>query len=315
MSSHMPTLRQLRYFLALTRHRHFGRAAQECHVSQSAFSIAIRELETQLDLCLVDRTAKRVTITALGKQVAVLARNCVADAEELVEFAERERSPLARRINLGVIPTVAPFLLPRVMPVLAERFPQMRLYLREELTERLLTGLYEGQLDLVVIALPWGVRNAEVLPLYRDPFRLANRRGSARLEKGKLRPEQLAPDSVLLLEDGHCLRDHALSACRLRRPEKLNRFAASSLYTLVQMVAADLGVTYLPAMAEGSSLLAGTGIETHPLDGKAFRDIGLVWREGSSRADEFRAFGRLLNECRPPGVIDLPRKGAGAKSG
>src|SRR5512139_933251 len=175
--SHMPTLRQLRYFVALVRHRHFGRAAEECHVSQSAFSIAIRELETQLELCLVDRTAKRVTITALGRQVAVLARNCVADAEELVAFAERERSPLARRLNLGVIPTIAPFLLPRLMPVLAERFPQLRLYLREELTDRLLAGLSDGQLDLVLMALPWELRNAEVLPLFRDPFRLASRRG------------------------------------------------------------------------------------------------------------------------------------------
>ena len=306
--SHMPTLRQLRYFVALVRHRHFGRAAAQCHVSQSAFSIAIRELEAQLELSLVDRTSKQVTITAVGQEVAVLAKHTLADAEELMEFAQRERSPLARRINLGVIPTIAPFLLPRVMPAASARFAHMKLYLREETTERLLASLFDGQLDLLLLALPWDIRNAEVLPLFRDPFRLACRAGSPLLEKGRLRVDQLAPESVLLLEDGHCLRDHALSACRLRRPDKLNRFAASSLYTLVQMVAADLGVTYLPAMAEGSSLLEGTGIETHVLDNKSYRDIGLVWREGSARAAEFRELGQFVNECRPPGVIDLPRR-------
>ena len=306
--SHMPTLRQLRYFLALTRHRHFGRAAEECHVSQSAFSIAIRELETQLELCLVDRTSKQVTITAVGQEVAVLARHCLTDAEELMDFARRERSPLARRINLGVIPTIAPFLLPRVMPTASGRFPHMKLFLREDTTERLLASLFDGQLDLLLLALPWDIRTAEILPLFRDPFRLACRAGSPLLDTARLRADQLAPESVLLLEDGHCLRDHALSACRLRRPDKLNRFAASSLYTLVQMVAADLGITYLPAMAEGSSLLQGTGIETHVLDNKAYRDIGLVWREGSARAAEFREFGQLINECRPPGVIDLPKR-------
>ncbi len=227
--SHMPTLRQLRYFLALTRHRHFGRAAAECHVSQSAFSIAIRELETQLELCLVDRTAKQVTITAVGHEVAGLARNCLNNAEELVDFAQRERSPLARRINLGVIPTIAPFLLPRLMPLASARHPHMKLFLREEMTERLVAALFDGQLDLILLALPWDIRNAEVLPLYRDPFRLAARAGSTLLAEGRLRADQLAPESVLLLEDGHCLRDHALSACRLRRPDKLNRFAASSL--------------------------------------------------------------------------------------
>ncbi len=305
--SHLPTLRQLRYFLALTRHKHFGRAAGECNVSQSAFSIAIRELETQLELCLVDRTSKRVTITATGQEVATLARNCLNGAEELVEFARREHTPLARRIQLGVIPTIAPFLLPRLMPRIAAVFPQMKLYLREDMTENLLAALGDGRLDVLLLALPWNVHHAETLPLFRDPFRLACREGSLLLESGRVRADRLPTESVLLLEDGHCLRDHALSACRLRQPDRLNRFAASSLFTLVQMVAADLGVTYLPAMAEGSSLLEGTSIVTHALDARSYRDIGLVWREGSARADEFRELGTLINSCRPVGVLDLPR--------
>ncbi len=304
--SYLPTLRQLRYFLALTRHKHFGRAADECNVSQSAFSIAIRELETQLELCLVDRTSKRVTITATGQEIAMIARHCLNDAEELVEFARRERTPLARRIQLGVIPTIAPFLLPRLMPQIAGAFPQMKLYLREDMTENLLAALAEGRLDVLLLALPWDLPHAEILPLFRDPFRLACRSGSSLLESGRVRADRLPAESVLLLEDGHCLRDHALSACRLRQPDRLNRFAASSLFTLVQMVAADLGVTYLPAMAEGSSLLDGTGIVTHALDARAYRDIGLAWREGSARADEFRELGTLINACRPAGVLDLP---------
>ncbi len=306
--NHLPTLRQLRYFLALTRHHHFGRAAEECHVSQSAFSIAIRELESQLGLCLVDRTSKRVTITATGQEVATLAHNCLNNAEELVEFARREHTPLARRIRLGVIPTIAPFLLPRLMPQLARSFPQMKLYLREDTTENLLNTLGAGSLDLLLLALPWEIRHAEVLPLFRDPFRLASSASSELLGPGRMRSEQLPPESVLLLEDGHCMRDHTLSACRLRQPDRLNRFAASSLFTLVQMVAADLGVTYLPAMAEGSTLLEGTGIVTRALDAGAYRDIGLVWREGSARADEFQELGALIDACRPPGVIDLPRR-------
>ena len=304
--SHLPTLRQLQYFLALTRHGHFGRAADECNISQSAFSIAIRELESQLDLCLVDRTSKRVTITAIGQEIAALARNCLADAEELLEFARRESTPLARRIRLGVIPTIAPFLLPRLMPRVAETFPQMKLYLREDMTERLLAALAEGSLDALLLALPWETRHAEVLPLFRDPFRLACRRGSPLVATGRGRATRLAPESVLLLEDGHCLRDHALSACRLRQAEHLSRFAASSLLTLVQMVSADLGVTYLPAMAEGSSLLEGTDIETQALDARAYRDIGLGWREGSARSEEFRRLGELIDACRPSGVIDIP---------
>lgn len=302
----LPTLRQLQYFLALSRHQHFGRAAEECHVSQSAFSIAIRELENLLGLSLVDRTSKRVTITATGHDVASLARNCLNSAEELVEFARSERTPLARRIKLGVIPTIAPFLLPRLMPHIASSFPQMRLYLREDTTDKLLEALAEGSLDILLLALPWDIRHADVLPLFRDPFRFACKGGSRLLATGTRHAEQLPTESVLLLEDGHCMRDHALSACQLRQPEQLSRFAASSLFTLVQMVAADLGVTYLPAMAEGSTLLEGTGITTRALDAGAYRDIGLAWREGSTRASEFAELGALINACRPVGAVDLP---------
>jgi LysR family transcriptional regulator, hydrogen peroxide-inducible genes activator len=306
--SHMPTLKQLQYFLALCREAHFGRAAEQCHVSQSAFSMAIRELENQLELCLVDRTSRQVTITAAGREVAALARRCLTDAEELLDFARRESTPLARRVTLGVIPSIAPFVVPRLMSALAIDYPAMKLFLREEVTERLLASLFDGSIDVLLMATPYELHHIVEMPLYRDPFRFACREGSALLEHAQIRPEQIPDDSVLLLEDGHCMRDHAIAACGLRRPEKLQRFNASSLFTLVQMVAADLGVTYLPAMAEDSILLAGTGIVTRPLSARAHRDISLVWREGSSRDAEFRELGGVLQRCRPPSVLDLPRR-------
>ena len=295
----LPTLRQLRYFVALEEHRHFGRAAAACFVSQSAFSVAIRELETLLAVQLVDRTRKRATITAIGSEIATQARLCLRDAEALVEMARYQQEPLAGRLNLGVIPTIAPFLLPRFMPPLQSEYPRLQLYLQEDVTARLLDSLLEGELDLVLMALPFELRHVEVMTLFRDPFRLACREGSERVDPRNYRFSRLQQGSVLLLEDGHCLRDHALSACRIRQQEKVSRFAATTLLTLVQMVDADLGITYLPAMAEDSPLLAHTHVRTYPLDEKAYREIGLVWRRGSARSDEFRELGEFIRQHRP----------------
>jgi len=295
----LPTIKQLRYFVALYEHRHFGRAADACFVSQSAFSVAIRELETLLAVQLVDRTRKQVTITAIGSEIATQARLCLRDAEALVEMARYQQEPLAGRLNLGVIPTIAPFLLPRFMPPLQREYPRLQLYLQEDVTARLLDGLLAGELDLVLMALPYELRHMEVMTLFRDPFRLACREDSQRVDPHHYRFSRLQQGSVLLLEDGHCLRDHALSACRIRQQEKVSRFAASTLLTLVQMVDADLGITYLPAMAENSPLLAQTQVRTYPLDEKAYREIGLVWRRGSARSDEFRQLGEFIRRHRP----------------
>jgi len=293
---HLPTIKQLRYFVALESYEHFGKAAEACFVSQSAFSVAIRELESLLGVQLVDRTRKKVTITELGREIATQARLCLRDAEALVELARHEQEPLAGRLSLGVIPTIAPFLLPRFMPALQERYPKLRLYLREDTTAQLLESLLEGELDLVLMALPYDVRHAEVMTLFQDPFRLACREGTTRVDPQHYSFSRLQQDSVLLLEDGHCLRDHALAACRIRQSEKVSRFAATSLLTLVQMVDADLGITFLPAMAEDSPLLAQTHVRTYPLDKSAYREIGLVWRRGSARTAEFRALGEFIRD-------------------
>jgi LysR family hydrogen peroxide-inducible transcriptional activator len=294
----LPTVKQLRYFLALVDEEHFGNAAAACFVSQSAFSVAIKELETLLGVRLVDRTNRQVTITAIGQDVARQARECVRQLEALVERAQGQRAPLVGELRLGVIPTIAPFLLPQVLPRLRRGYPKLRLYLLEDQTQRLHARLLTGEIDLALLALPYDLRGMEVLPLFKDRFLLACREGSALVAPGKYRIGQLDPESVLLLEDGHCLRDHALDACRLQGSDKLSRFAAGSLLTLIEMVDADLGVSYLPEMAEGSSLLRNTRVRLHPLDRNSYRTIGLAWRKGSARVEEFEMLGKFFCENR-----------------
>ncbi len=290
----LPSTKQLRYFAALAEHRHFGRAAAACFVSQSAFSIAIRELETLLGVRLVDRTNRRVTITALGQEVATQARLCLRDLEGLVELAQTERSPLAGPLRLGVIPTIAPFLLPRVLPRLRKALPKLRLFLHEGTTAEIHHKLLKGELDVLLLALPFELANAEVLALFRDGFRLACRKDTRLVDPRHYSYSRLDRDAILLLDDGHCLREHAIAACRLKNAEKVSPFAASSLLTLIEMVDADLGVTFLPEMAEGSALLKGTRVETYPLAERSYREIGLAWRQGSTRGAEFRQLGELL---------------------
>jgi LysR family hydrogen peroxide-inducible transcriptional activator len=292
----LPTTRQLRYFATLAEIRHFGKAAAACHVSQSAFSTAIREFEELLGVRLVDRTNRRVTITALGQEVATQARLCLRDLEALVESARGGQEPLAGTLRLGVIPTIAPFLLPRVLPGLRRRFPNLRLFLYEGTTADIHRRLLAGDLDLLLLALPYELDNAETLTLFRDGFRLACRVGTRLVDPENYQFSRLDRDVVLLLEDGHCLRDHAIAACRLKDQHKLSPFAASSLLTLVEMVDADLGVTFLPEMAEGSALLQGTRVKTWPLKERSHREIALAWRKGSGRAEAFQALGGAIRE-------------------
>ena len=291
---HLPSVKQLRYFTALEQAKHFGRAAAACHVSQPAFSAAIRELEETLGVSLVDRDNRRVTVTPLGHEVATQARLCLRDIEALVELAQEEKGVLVGKLTLGVIPTIAPFMLPQLLPALRRAYPRLQLFLREDVTAKLVQSLLDGQVDLVLMALPYDMRNVETEILFRDPFRLACREGTARVDPRHYKFNRLQQESVLLLEDGHCLRDHALAACHIRRSEKVNPIAASSLLTLVQMVDADLGITFLPAMAEGSSLLANTRVKTYPLDKDAYREVGLVWRRGSRKAGEFLELAKFM---------------------
>lgn len=294
----LPTVKQLRYFIALTEREHFGKAATDCFVSQSAFSSAIKELEQTLGAHLVDRTNRQVTITPVGREVAARARECLGGLEQLVEIAQGQRKPLEAELRLGVIPTIAPFLMPSLLPRLRRAYPRLRLLLVEEQTERLHTKLLDGQIDLMLLALPYELRSTEVLPLFEDRFLLACRDGTNLVDPENYRLSQVAAETVLLLEDGHCLRDHALDACRLSSAKKISRFAATSLLTLVEMVDADLGITFLPEMAVGTGLLKHTRVKTYPLSPRSHRTIGLAWRKGSVRVAEFELFGEFLAEQR-----------------
>ena len=294
----LPTVKQLRYFVTLVEEGHFGRAAAASFVSQSAFSTAISEFESLLGTRLVDRTSRQVTITTTGQEIATQARLCLRDVEGLVEIAQGQREPLAGELRLGVIPTIAPFVLPKGLPRLRRAHPKLRLFLTEDQTVRLHSKLLDGDLDVVLLALPYDLRSTEVLPLYKDRFLLACHEKTKLVDPQNYRFSRLDAGSVLLLEDGHCLRDHALEACRIRSTEKLSRFAASSLLTLVEMVDADLGITYLPEMAEGSVLLRNTRVRMYPLGDRSYRTIGLAWRKGSARAEEFQLLGDFFSSHR-----------------
>ena len=293
-----PTLKQLRYFLALTETGHFGRAADRCFVSQSAFSNAIRELERALEAQLVDRTNRNVTITATGQEVAIQARLVMRDIESLVEMARGGTEPLTGELRLGVIPTIAPFMLPVALPKLRRHYPDLKLLLTEDQTERVYQRLMKGELDVVLLALPWQLQGTEEMPLFKDAFCLACRDDTSRVDPENYRFNRLDSDSILLLEDGHCLREHALAACRIRNTQKVRRFGASSLLTLIEMVDADLGITFLPEMARGSSMLRNTRVKLYAMGEQSYRTIGLVWRKGSQRADEFRLLGEFLRDNR-----------------
>ena len=292
----LPTIKQLRYFVALEKTEHFGKAAQACFVSQSAFSVAIRELENILGSQLVDRTNKNVTITRVGKEVASHANRCLRDIEYLAAIANTSHEPLSNKLVLGSIPTIAPFILPTLVPALKQKFPDLKLYLRENTTLNIYDQLMDGQLDLILIALPYKLAGIEVMPLVRDPFVLACRQDTKFIKPENYHPEELPPESIILLEDGHCLRDHTLSACRLRNQDTVNSFSANSLLTLVEMVESDLGITYLTKMTQDSSLLNHTDIQTWPLAEDSYRDIGLVWRKNSAQSEEFRVLGEFIRK-------------------
>ena len=294
MRAHLPTTRQLRYFAALDKHKHFGKAASACNVSQPAFSVAIRELESTLNVQLVDRTNKSVTITSIGKEVAVQARLVLRDMEGLLDVARENQKPLCGKLNLGVIPTIAPFLLPGLLPRLRKFYPELELYLTEDLTDRVYAGLMQGDLDVILIALPYELKNTESIILFRDHFYMASNKNSRLVGADDISIEHMPDESILLLEDGHCLRDHALSACKIRNQDKISHVTASSLLTLIQMVDADLGVTYIPEMALGSSLLKNTDIKTWPMKKASYREIGLVWRKGSTRVKEFKLLAEFM---------------------
>src|SRR5687767_6681783 len=294
--THLPSLKQLRYLVALEEHRHFGKAAVSCFVSQSTLSAGLKELETALDVELVERNNRTVVFTALGLEVSNRARRVLREAEELTELAAKGREPLSGRLRLGVIPTIAPYLLPKTLPMLRKAYPKLQLYLTEDQTARLLALLEDGTLDLVLLALPYHAEHVETLPLFKDGFQLVTRKDSPLAQKKTATTADLKDSDLLLLAEGHCLREHALAACRL--PQADSGFAGASLNTLVEMVAGGLGVTLLPDMAVPMHVPKQGELVARPFDRSgAGRQIGLAWRTTSSRSAEFREFGAALTKA------------------
>jgi LysR family transcriptional regulator, hydrogen peroxide-inducible genes activator len=291
----LPTLRQLRHLVALADHGHFGRAAAATAVTQSTLSASIKELETVLEAPLVDRTRRRVVLTPLGLETVERARGILADAEQLALAARATHDPLSGTLRLGVIPSIGPYLLPAVLPGLRRAYRGLRLYLVEDLTSRLIEQLHTGKLDVVLLALPYDCGNVESAVLFEDRFQLALGRHHPLAAQRKINPEQLRSEEILLLKDGHCLRDHALSVCRLADRSRTEGFEATSLATLVQMVDNGLGITPLPELAIDAGILRGTSLVTRPLAREEpGREIALVWRRGTGRRDEFLLLAKEL---------------------
>ncbi|HWE44451.1 MAG TPA: hydrogen peroxide-inducible genes activator [Caulobacteraceae bacterium] len=288
----LPSLRQLQYLKLLSEHGSFSRAAEAAHVSQPALSAGVQELERVLGAPVVERARGGVILTPVGEEAVRRAEDVLARAEDLVEAARGAAKPLAGRFRLGVIPTVAPFVLPRSLPDLKTRYPQLKLYLREDLTPRLIAALKSGALDAAVIALPYDVSGLDYARVGDDEILAATPLDHPLAKAARVEPGALNPDDLILLEDGHCLRDHALSACRLDAPKGEDVFAATSLQTLMQMVSAGLGVSFVPEMAVKAGL-GGEGVAIRPLERDApKREIVVAWRAGSSRKRE----GELLAE-------------------
>lgn len=298
MSSYMPTLKQLQYLVALKQHGHFGKAADSCYVTQSTLSAGIRELESLIGVTLVERTRRVVRFTALGDRIVEKAHRVLREAEELAAIAESSGKPLTGELRMSVIPTIAPFLLPRLLPKLRAERPELKLYLREETTQAAIESLRHGNVDCVLLALPFPTGELDSELLFQDPLHVAFPRDDPRDPPEWIGPDMIDESKLLLLEDGHCLKDHALAACNRPELRASAMMMGTSLHTLVQMVDNGLGVTMVPEMAIAAGLLEHTQITARPLQSeRAYRDIALVWRKNSPREKEFRLLGTLLRDA------------------
>src|SRR4051812_48371529 len=264
MSTYLPTLKQLQYLVALREHGHFGRAADACYVTQSTLSAGLRELEAGLGVTLVERTRRVVRFTALGERIADKAVRVLREAEDLADMARAEGQPLHGELRMGVIPTIAPFLLPTMLPRLRDEWPSLKLYLREETSQAACEALHRGQLDCVLLALPYACGNIDSAPLFDDALFVAFPRGEAP-SGAVVEVDSIDESRMLLLEDGHCPKDQALAACNRPDLRAHASMMGTSLHTLVQMVDNGLGLTFVPAMAIEAGILDGTRVDARPL--------------------------------------------------
>jgi LysR family hydrogen peroxide-inducible transcriptional activator len=299
-------LRDLRYLIALADLRHFGRAAEACHVSQPTLSTQVRKLEEELGVALVERAPRQVMLTAAGRDIVERARRVLADVEQMRETARRAADPEAGTVRLGIFPTLGPYLLPHVVPGLRTRFPRLELLLVEEKTELLLGMLRDGRLDAAILALPLHEDWLECEFLFEEPFMLAVPAGHSLAARHDLRLADLADQHLLLLEDGHCLRDQALEVCTLAGAGEKEGFRATSLETLRQMVAAGVGITLLPMLAIKPPVSSSPDLKLVDFRAPApSRRVAMVWRRSSAMGGFLHQLAGVLRSL-PPGLLELP---------
>jgi LysR family hydrogen peroxide-inducible transcriptional activator len=283
-------LKDLRYLVAIADERHFGKAAQRCFVSQPTLSAQLRKLEEYLGVTLIERQPKRVTLTEAGGQVVARARRMLQDSDAIVDIARHNRDPLSGALKVALIPTIGPYLLPRVAPRIRRALPRLKLLLYEYRTERLLQALHEGSIELGILALPVEQDGLESRLLFAEPFRVAVPADHPLAARKTLKPDDLDDETLLLLEDGHCLRDQALEVCSRTTAHESGDYRATSLETLRQMVAAGHGVTLLPDMATRSPFGNPRSLAVRPFAAPApMRQVGAVWRKSSTREAAIRA--------------------------
>jgi len=291
----IPTLKQLKYLCSVADHRHFSKAAEACFVSQSTLSAGLSELEDTLGVCLVERDKKNVRLTPIGREITDRAKSILTSTEDLVSVANSAREPFTMEMHLGVIPTIAPFVLPKMLKYIRKQHPDFKLYIREDLSGHLVDELHSGKLDVLLLALPYPAEGVKEQHLFYDDFLLAYEKHHEISKTKKLLTKDIQKQDLLLLEDGHCLRNHALEACKLHSDKIHIPYQATSLNTIIQMVANDIGITILPKMAIDANILHGTDVEAKAFnEAKIWRSIGLMWRKNSPRLKEFESLGEMI---------------------
>ncbi|MFW5451694.1 MAG: hydrogen peroxide-inducible genes activator [Methylophagaceae bacterium] len=293
----LPTLRQLHYLTAVAELKHFGRAAEKCFVTQSTLSAGIQDLEHILGVVLLERTNRKVLVTEIGKQLVERAQHILSLSADLVDLAQSESNPKTGRIRIGVIPSISPFLLPKALPIIRQQLPQLALELIEDQSERLLTQLRAGEIDVAILALPFDVGDLEQSIFAQESFWVALPKHHPLAKSSSLHAEQLPRDDLLLLSEGHCLREHALSACQLPTTTHRTSMQGTSLYTLIEMVAGGLGITLIPEMAIDSDMVSHADICTRPLVTKGkntARELGLIWRSSYQRISTIEQLAKIF---------------------
>ena len=294
-----PNLKHLHYLVTLHQEKHFNRAARHCHVSQSTLSTAIQNLEEQFGTQLLERDHKTFVFTPFGLELVERSRRLLNEANELVDFAQSAGNWQAGNLKLGVIPTIAPFLFEGLIKTINQHLPDISLQLQEDTTENLLQQLNEGVLDLLILALPMDTPGCKQMVLGHDPFHLIAHKDLAPTLPQPMDVSALPAQSVFLLQQEHCMTGHAVSACGLQHKEQVSSLAASSLYTLVQLAQSKMGFTFMPELALHNDIIGNAPLLALPAEEQAFREIGLVWRNGTTRMRLFRYLAEKIAPLLP----------------